>query len=105
MKRTRLALESLEGRETPAGVVNVTSAGGSVALVGDAETTSITINPADGGRLTIWDPDFANPNRTMFRLNGAAATTGVDLPGQLTGNMTIRAGAGADFIYLNGIDV
>src|SRR5262245_18896431 len=65
--RTRLALEPLEARATPAGVVDVTFAHGSVTLVGDDASNGIGISPDMGiGPVVIGATD----GDTTFRLNG-----------------------------------
>src|SRR4029453_11888394 len=65
--RTRLALEPLEARETPAGVVDVTFARGSVTLIGDAEGNYIGVSTNPDKQVVIGDATHG----TSFRLNGA----------------------------------
>src|SRR5262245_39722041 len=101
--RTRLALESLETRETPAGVVDVTFLGGSLTLVGDeaANGIGIGLDAMGGPRLEIGATD----GTTMFRLNGLTPQASVTLPVVVTGDVTIRTGAGNDTVALRGVNV
>src|SRR5262245_42482371 len=98
--RSRLSLERLEGRDTPAGVVDVTFADGSVILVGDADNNSVSIRSNVNGRVIIESTDG-----TEFRLNGVSAPSPVLLPGEITGGMTVRMGDGNDTLALNELYV
>jgi hypothetical protein len=101
--RPRLAVEPLEARETPAGIVNVTFAHGLLTLVGDESANGIGIGrEASGGpRLEI----SATDGNTIFRLNGAAPLAEVTLPAPVTGDMTIRMGDGNDSVVFRNVSV
>jgi hypothetical protein len=97
----RPTLESLEARETPAGIVNVTFAAGSVAIVGDNANNGIGITTQGGPQLTI----SATDGDTTFRLNGAPSVAEVTLPTAITGNMIIRTGEGNDSLTFRNVNV
>jgi hypothetical protein len=107
MTRTRrcrhLALESLEARDTPAGVVDVTFLGGSLTLVGDETANGIAFGRDAGAsvRLVI----SATDGNTTFRLNGLTPQASVTLPAAVTGDITIRAGAGNDSVLFRDVSV
>lgn len=97
--RTRLTLEPLEARETPAGVVDVTFARGAVTVIGDAEGNYIDVSTDVDQRIVIGDATHG----TTFRLNGADPAAIVILPAELTGGMTFRMGDGADTLKFNDV--
>jgi hypothetical protein len=97
---TRLALQSLEARDTPAGVVDVTFAEGSVTVVGDAAGNTVTLGSNANGQVIIDTTDD-----TTFRLNGVGAPTPILLPGSITGGLTIRLGDGNDSLTVGDVNV
>src|SRR5262245_4651040 len=102
IRHVRPTLESLETRETPAGIVNVTFASGSVTIMGDNANNGIAITPQSGGPLLTIS---ATDGDTTFRLNGAPSVAEVTLPSAITGNMIIRAGEGNDSLTLRDVKV
>lgn len=98
--RTRPTLEPLEARETPAGIVDVTYARGSVTMVGDAENNMVDVRTNPDGSVWISDPDG-----TKFRLNGASPDVEVKLPGAITGGMTIHLRDGIDGVTVTNSHV
>ena len=79
--RARLNLDPLEARHTPAGVVDVTFADGSLTLVGDAADNRVTLAKDFEGGVVVGDV----VKSTKFRLNGAAPEEYVSLPADITG--------------------
>src|SRR4051812_21218285 len=94
----RLALDPLETRDTPAGTVTATFAGGRLTLTGDAADNAVTINQLADGRLAL-----AGNLGTEIRLNGAPPVPSVTLPAPLTGALTAAWGAGRDQLTLSGV--
>jgi hypothetical protein len=98
--RRHLAVEPLERRDTPAGVVDITFADGSVTLIGDAESNNVTIWSNPLPQVVIESMDS-----TEFHLNGVLMPAPVVLPGEITGGITIRMGDGNDTLALGDLYV
>jgi hypothetical protein len=96
---TRLALERLESRDTPAGTVAATFSGGGLVVTGDAADNSLTIFTAADQLLRLQGVG------TLIRLNRGPAVTTVILPDPVAGGVTIRLGGGSDQLVINGVDL
>ncbi|HKB05883.1 MAG TPA: hypothetical protein VKD90_27050 [Gemmataceae bacterium] len=96
----RLALDPLETRDTPAGTVTATFAGGALTLVGDSADNAVTVNQLADGRLAL-----TGNLGTTIGLNGAPAISSVTLPAPLTRGLTAAWGAGNDQLTLNGVEL
>jgi hypothetical protein len=96
----RLALHPLETRDTPAGTVTATFAGGALTLIGDTDDNALTVNQLADGRLAL-----TGNLGTTIRLNGGPAVASVTLPAPLTRGVTAAWGAGNDQLTLNGVEL
>jgi hypothetical protein len=105
MTRTRCSirpsLEALEARDTPAGTVTATFAGGRLTLTGDAAANAVLVTQGPDGRLTV----SGNGSGTQFRLNGGPVGDAVTVPALVTGGVTINLGDGADELTIDGVDL
>src|SRR5262245_569296 len=97
----RPSLDSLEFRDTPAGTVAATFAGGRLTLIGDAAANTVVITQGPDDRLTI----SGNGSDTQFELNGGPAQGTVTLPAPVTGGVTVRLGDGADQLIVDGVEL
>jgi len=103
MARTRTslrpALEVLECRDTPAGTVLATFAGGTLTLTGDSSANSLYITQYSDDRLVI------SGVLTGVRLNGGPMTGGLVLPAPVTGSIAVKLGGGADTLTVAKVDL
>ncbi|HKB01971.1 MAG TPA: hypothetical protein VKD90_07105 [Gemmataceae bacterium] len=95
----RPSLESLEARDTPAGTVAATFAGGRLTLTGDAAGNVLLLTQGPDDRLTI----SGNKSGTQFQLNGGPALGTITLPTRVTGGVAINLGDGADELMIDGV--
>jgi hypothetical protein len=95
----RPSLEALEVRDTPAGTVSATFAGGRLTLTGDAAGNVLLITQGPDDRLII----SGNNSGTQFQLNRGPARDTVTLPGPVTSAITINLGDGADELIIDGV--
>lgn len=85
-RRCRLAVESLEGREVPAGAVTTSLIGGNLTITGDNLDNQITISQATVGQVTI----VGGGTTTV---DGGASSTK-----SFTGNLAIKLLHGNDTV-------
>ncbi len=95
----RPSLETLETRDTPAGTVIATFAGGRLTLFGDAADNTLHIAQTADGRLIL----SADGSDTLIRLNKQDYRGAVMLPAPVTGKVTINLGDGADQLFVDGV--
>ncbi|MGB8170785.1 MAG: hypothetical protein WCF18_24990 [Chthoniobacteraceae bacterium] len=106
------SLEPLEARIAPAGIVTVTSSGGSVKIVGDGLDNDISISFGTGSLINI----IGNNGTTISGPGGSSAFLTKDLTialgdgrdtvslaaGNYAGNVTLDGGAGDNTFSLTG---
>src|SRR5262245_27119061 len=95
----RPSLEALEVRDTPAGTVAATFAGGRMTLSGDAASNAVAITQRPDGRLVI------SGEGTQFQLNGGPAEGTITLPARVSGGVAINLADGADVVLFDGVDL
>lgn len=96
--RARLSLESLETRETPAGVVNVTLSGGTITLRGDGNAFGNQVELVETAQNTY---DIVGEDGTLLRLNNGPLVAVI--PNVIiTRNINATFGAGPDRFEYTG---
>ncbi|MES2735557.1 MAG: hypothetical protein V4672_04515 [Verrucomicrobiota bacterium] len=92
-------LESLEPRLAPAGVVNITVAGGVLTLTGDSDANQIEVFDLGGGRWRIEDSTLG----TQFSVFGGAPGAGVTL--DAVNSIKANLGDGGDTLHLRDLEM
>ncbi|MES2506471.1 MAG: hypothetical protein V4599_07180 [Verrucomicrobiota bacterium] len=92
-------LESLEPRLAPAGVVNITVAGGVLTLTGDSDANQIEVFDLGGGRWRIEDSTLG----TQFSVFGGAPGAGVTL--DAVNSIKANLGDGGDTLNLRDLEM
>lgn len=116
LRRSKLNLESLEGREVPASVVTVTNAGGLLSLIGNDEGSGVRLK-VEAAQVTVTPDattDVGGGNGVAQVFAGTATSLVADMKGGddaididpasafiLTGAATFKMGDGNSFIFMN----
>jgi hypothetical protein len=104
MARTRYSLrpglEVLEARDTPAGTMTATFAGGGLVVTGDADNNILAVFQGADDRLIL-----LGGAGTLIRLNGASALSQVTLPTPVASGVRINLAGGSDQLSVNGVDL